>query len=73
MTAVRSTSRIGELNGPDSDIAIVGNESEVEEQLRTLAAAGATDLLAAIFPVGDGSDASVARTRALLKGLVGKI
>ncbi len=56
-----------------ADIAIVGNEEEVERQLRTLADAGATDLLASVFPVGDDRPASVARTRMLLKGLVGTI
>ena len=56
-----------------ADVAIVGDEAEVEAQLRALADAGATDFLAAVFPVGHDADASVARTRALLKGLVGKI
>ena len=51
------------------DVAIVGNEAEVERQLRALAAAGATDLLAAIFPSGEKPEATYARTRALLKGL----
>ena len=57
--------------GP-GDIAIVGSEAAVEEQLRHLAELGATDLLATIFPV-DGSQTSVTRTRALLQGLVGRI
>ena len=52
---------------------MVGNEAEVERQLRGLADAGATELLASIFPVGDDADASVSRTRALLQELVGKI
>ena len=56
-----------------AEVAIVGNEAKVERQLRNLADTGATELLASIFPVGDGSEASVARTRELLKGLVGKI
>ena len=57
-----------------ADMAIVGNEAEVERQLRSLAEAGATDLLAAIFPASDeDEEGSVARTRALLKGLIGKI
>ena len=37
-----------------ADLAIVGNESEVEGQLRSLADAGATDLLATVFPVDEG-------------------
>lgn len=56
-----------------ADMAIVGNEREVERQLRVVADAGATDLLASIFPVGDNAEASIARTRALLKSLLGKI
>ena len=63
-----------EREGVDSPggIAIVGNESEVEDQLRHLADIGATDLLATIFPV-DGSQTSATRTRAFLQGLVGRI
>ena len=41
------------VEGP-GDIAIVGSEAVVEDQLRQLAELGATDLLATIFPV-DGS------------------
>ena len=58
--------------GP-ADIAIVGDEAAVERQLRDLASAGATDFFAAIMPVGPDAAASTARTRALLKSLVGKI
>ncbi len=58
------------VEGP-GDIAIVGSAA-VEEQLRQLAELGATDLLATIFPV-DGSQVSVARTRALLQSLVGRV
>ena len=60
------------VGGP-ADVAIVGTESEVEKQLRDLASAGATDFLAGIFPVGDDVQASLGRTRTLLKGLVGKL
>ena len=56
-----------------ADMAIVGNEGEVERQLRVVADVGATDLLASIFPVGDNAEAAVSRTRALLKSLLGKI
>ena len=59
------------VEGP-GDIAIVGSEAAVEDQLRQLAEMGGTDLLATIFPA-DGSQASVTRTRALLQGLVGRI
>ncbi len=60
------------VEGP-ADVVVVGNESHVEEQLRRLAEAGATDLLATVFPVGGDGEASVARTRELLMSLVGKL
>ena len=60
------------VDGP-GDIAVVGDEAEVTRQLRALADAGATELLAAILPVGDDVEASGARTWALLKSLLGKI
>ena len=59
------------VSGP-GEIAILGNEAAVEDQLRALAAGGATDLLATIFPVEDGPS-SVVRTRSLLQSLVGRI
>jgi F420-dependent oxidoreductase-like protein len=59
--------------GGPADVAIVGKESAVEQRLRDLASAGATDFLAGMFPVGDDVPASLARTRTLLKGLVGKL
>ncbi len=55
------------------DVALVGNEAEVERQIRRLADAGATDLVAAIFPGDADAEASLARTRALLKTLIGKV
>src|SRR5216110_2129881 len=55
------------VEGP-ADVAMVGDESAVGEQLRRLAEAGATDFLAAPFAVpGDGD--AVERTRALLAKL----
>lgn len=67
--------RMLDIEGVESpaEVAIIGNESEVEAQLRALSDAGATDYLASIFPEGDDSAASFHRTRALLKGLVGKL
>ncbi len=59
--------------GGPADVAIVGNENAVEKQLHDLASAGATDFLAGSFPVGDDAQASLSRTRALLKGLIGKV
>ncbi len=54
------------------EIAIVGDESAVEDQLHSLADLGATDLLATIFPA-DGSRTSITRTRSFLQGLVGHV
>ena len=56
-----------------ADVVVVGDEASVERQLREYAGGGATDLLAVIFPDGPDEDASNARTRALLKKLVGKL
>ncbi len=59
-------------SGP-ADVAIVGNEAAVEQQIRAVASAGATDFLAPVFPAGPNMSESIARTRALLKSLVGKV
>jgi F420-dependent oxidoreductase-like protein len=53
-----------------ADACIVGDEDAVAAQLRALVDAGATDVWAAVFPVGDDRKASRARTRALLEHLV---
>jgi alkanesulfonate monooxygenase SsuD/methylene tetrahydromethanopterin reductase-like flavin-dependent oxidoreductase (luciferase family) len=58
----------GEVAGP-ADAAIVGDESTVGSQIEDLFAAGATDVWAAPFPVGDDRAASRSRTRALLEEL----
>jgi F420-dependent oxidoreductase-like protein len=83
-TAARDYSRYGQfvnyrrlldiegVAGP-ADVAVVGNEAQVEAQLRTFADAGATDFLASIFPVGDDADTSITRTWNFLKDLNGKI
>ena len=60
------------VDGP-ADMAVVGDEASVETQLQAFADAGATDLMASIFPVGEDAEASVARTTALLKSLIGRI
>ncbi len=52
-----------------ADACIVGDEDSVAAQLRALVDAGATDVWAAIFPVGEDRAASRARTRALLRQL----
>ena len=59
------------VQGP-ADVAVVGNEADVERQLRSFADAGATDILATVFPV-DASPTSVERTNSLLQSLVGRI
>jgi F420-dependent oxidoreductase-like protein len=59
---------IGGAPGP-GDAAIVGDEAAVTARIEALFAAGATDVWAAPFPVGDDRSASRARTRALLQEL----
>jgi F420-dependent oxidoreductase-like protein len=64
--------RILEIGGASdpAKAAIVGNEASVRAQLQALIDAGATDIWAAVFPVGDDKRASVRRTTDLLRGLV---
>lgn len=52
-----------------ADAAIVGDEGRVTAQIEALFEAGATDVWAAPYPVGEDRPASRERTRALLKGL----
>lgn len=56
-----------------ADVAIIGNEEAVAQQLRALADAGVTDFLASIFPVGQDAWMSTARTWNLLKRLNGTL
>jgi F420-dependent oxidoreductase-like protein len=67
--------RMLDIEGVESpgEIALIGNESQVESQLRAFADAGATEILASIIPVGENGRQSYQRTRTLLKSLVGKI
>jgi alkanesulfonate monooxygenase SsuD/methylene tetrahydromethanopterin reductase-like flavin-dependent oxidoreductase (luciferase family) len=58
----------GGVAGP-ADAAIVGDERSVTAQIEALFEAGATDLWAAPYPVGDDRAASRERTRTLLKDL----
>jgi F420-dependent oxidoreductase-like protein len=58
----------GGIAGP-GDAVLVGDEDSVAAQVRALFEAGATDLWAAPFVVGDDAAASRARTRALLASL----
>ena len=57
--------------GTPADAAIVGNESSVTSQLQSLLDAGATDIWAAVFPVGDDRRASMRRSKDLLRELAG--
>ena len=56
----------GGAEGP-ADVAIVGDEKSVNDQLDALAEAGATDFGAAVFPAGDDTKASTERTMDLLR------
>lgn len=58
----------GGVTGPDEAV-FVGDEDRVTAQIVALFEAGATDVWAAPFPVGDDPAASRARTRALLTAL----
>lgn len=55
------------------DVVICGTEREVEQQLRDLAAAGATEFYAYPFAVGDNTEKSLSRTREFVASLVGHI
>jgi F420-dependent oxidoreductase-like protein len=68
MTNYQRVLELGKAQEP-ADAAIVGDEASVEAQLQSLLDAGATDVWAAIFPVGDDRAASVRRTRNLLRHL----
>jgi 5,10-methylenetetrahydromethanopterin reductase len=66
--------RVLDIEGGEvDDLAIVGTEGEVERRIREIADAGADDFHASIFVASDNAEASVQRTRELLKGLVGKV
>src|SRR6476646_4942532 len=60
---------IGDAATP-AEAAIVGDETAVRAQLQSLIDAGATDIWAAVFPVGDDRAASRRRTTDLLRELV---
>lgn len=51
------------------EIAVVGNEDEVTAELEAYFDAGATEVIASVYPAGDDSRGSFARTNALLKSL----
>jgi F420-dependent oxidoreductase-like protein len=64
--------RILEVGGADTpaDAAVVGTDKAVRVQLQSLLDAGATDVWAAVFPVGDDRRESIRRTTDVLKELV---
>ena len=52
------------------DLAVVGNESEVEAQLATFFDAGATEIVASVYPAGDDRRGSFARSTECLRNLI---
>ena len=56
--------------GEAGEIAVVGNEDEVTGQLQAFFDAGATEVIASVYPAGDDSRGSFARTHALLESLL---
>ena len=60
------------VSGP-GDMVVLGNEAEVERQIRAYADAGTTDFVANVMPTGSDRQASAVRTHALLKSLMGKV
>ena len=65
--------RILEIGGASSpaEAAIVGDETTVQAGLQALLDAGATDIWAGVFPVGENKRDSVRRTTELLRELLG--
>ena len=54
------------------EIAVVGNELQVAQQLRGVFEAGATEVIGSVFPTGSDSRASFQRTLELLESLAGE-
>jgi len=69
MAAYQRILEIGDASSP-AEAAIVGSEASVRAQLQSLLDAGATDIWAAVFPVGADRSASLRRTTDLLRELV---
>ena len=72
LRAKKSPLDIEGVDGP-ANVGIFGTASEVEQQFRDFADAGATDLLAAIFPGSDDAEPSMQETRDLLKSLISSV
>ena len=60
------------VEGP-SEVTVIGNESQVETQLRAFASAGATDFVASVLPVSADRPASAERTWNFLRSMAGKL
>ena len=56
-----------------ADVAVVGNEAQVEQQLRAFTSGGRDGLPGVDLSGGRRRDASIARTWGLLKSLNGKL
>jgi len=56
-----------------AELAVIGNEQEIEEKLHQYAASGATEIAAQIFPETPGNKESILRSREALINLIGKI
>ena len=72
LTNYRRLLDIEGVEGP-SEVAVIGNEAQVEQQLRDFASAGATDFVASILPVSSDRSASAVRTMEFLKSMVGRV
>jgi alkanesulfonate monooxygenase SsuD/methylene tetrahydromethanopterin reductase-like flavin-dependent oxidoreductase (luciferase family) len=69
-----SYERMIEIEGGSVEpIALCGPQERIVAQLRQFAAAGATEVSFNILPIGDDPAATVTRTRAVVKELVGEI
>jgi F420-dependent oxidoreductase-like protein len=67
--------RMLEMEGAEGpqDVSIIGNEAEVERQIRAIRDMGVSDFLAAPMRAGDEDRESLVRTRQLLTSLAGKL
>jgi alkanesulfonate monooxygenase SsuD/methylene tetrahydromethanopterin reductase-like flavin-dependent oxidoreductase (luciferase family) len=66
LPSYRAMMDIEGVSGP-KDLAVVGTEAEVRDQLHEIASVGVTDLNAGVFP---GSPEENERTRAILREFV---
>jgi 5,10-methylenetetrahydromethanopterin reductase len=73
--AIPAYQRIRSEGGDDDlpDLAIIGTEAQVTARIKSYAAAGATDLAAAVVGLDDDRDEAVQRTIELLASLVDEV